>query len=174
MLVRAVPRPPCGSMAATARPPTVGGRPLNYALDAMSASPVYVFLHPDAPLPDLDAVSPFRALLVLEQRVSPEWQALVSAWLVRSGCLYMMAWGVECSSWDDSVDVANIAAFLPAEIPEDRFVMTTWHENEPLSEAFWFCKYSANHPSVDLHQTFLVQIAPVPKQDLLLASYAGV
>jgi hypothetical protein len=33
MLLRAVPRQPCGSMAATARPPTVGGRPLNEALD---------------------------------------------------------------------------------------------------------------------------------------------
>ena len=33
MLLRAVPQLPCGSMAATARPPTVGGRPLNYALD---------------------------------------------------------------------------------------------------------------------------------------------
>lgn len=32
MLLRAVPQPTCGSMAATARPPIVGGRPLNYAL----------------------------------------------------------------------------------------------------------------------------------------------
>jgi hypothetical protein len=34
MLLRAVPQPPCGSMAATARPPTVGGRPLNEVLGA--------------------------------------------------------------------------------------------------------------------------------------------
>jgi hypothetical protein len=34
MLLRAVPRLPGCSMAATARPPTVGGRPLNEVLDA--------------------------------------------------------------------------------------------------------------------------------------------
>jgi hypothetical protein len=39
MLLRAVPRPPCGSMAARARPPTLGGRPLNSALDTMSPAP---------------------------------------------------------------------------------------------------------------------------------------
>jgi hypothetical protein len=33
MLLRAAPRPPCDSMASTARPPTVGGRPLNEVLD---------------------------------------------------------------------------------------------------------------------------------------------
>jgi hypothetical protein len=32
ILLRAVPQLPCGSMAATARPPTVGGRPLNEVL----------------------------------------------------------------------------------------------------------------------------------------------
>ena len=35
MLLRAVPQLPFGSMAATARPPAVGGRPLNYALGAI-------------------------------------------------------------------------------------------------------------------------------------------
>jgi hypothetical protein len=36
MLLRAVPQPPWVSMAATARPPTMGGRPLNEVLDAMT------------------------------------------------------------------------------------------------------------------------------------------
>ena len=35
MLLRAAPQLPCGSMAATARPPTAGGRPLNEVLDGV-------------------------------------------------------------------------------------------------------------------------------------------
>jgi hypothetical protein len=43
----------------------------------------------------------------------------------------MMAWGRECSSWDDSVDWANIDKFGDSPIPDDECVVTTWHEDEP-------------------------------------------
>jgi hypothetical protein len=33
---------------------------------------------------------------------SPEWQAQVSDWLLRSGCRCMMAWGRNCGDWNTS------------------------------------------------------------------------
>ncbi len=111
--------------------------------------------------------------MVIEEEVSPEWQAMVSTWLVASGCLYMMAWGIGCSSWDDSVDMANLEAFNFGEIPESRFVMTTWHDDEPLSEVFWFAKENANHPAEELQATVLLHISAVPREAELLASYAA-
>jgi len=84
--------------------------------------------------PSLEGPRPFKAVLVIEQQVTSEWQSLVSDWLVQSGCLSMAAWGFDCSSWDDSVDYANLSAFNFGEIPEDAFVMTTWHADEPLRE----------------------------------------
>src|SRR5215213_4311350 len=116
---------------------------------------VYVRVAPEGDMPDV-AASPARVVVIAESAVSPFWQARVSTWLARSGCLYMMAWGENCSSWDDSVDVANLEEFNFGEIPDDRFIMTTWHTDEPLREVFWFSKHNATHPTVEIDRTVLL------------------
>lgn len=83
----------------------------------------------------------------------------------------MMAWGPHCGTWGDSVDRANIDRFGSRPIPDDEFVMTTWHENEPLSEVFWFAKRAAMHPSVNLVQTVILHISVVSRKDELLSLY---
>jgi len=108
---------------------------------------------------------------VLEQAVSNDWQSRVSEWLVNSGCLYMMAWGVECSSWDDSVDWANQSVVGLDDVPEDRFVMTTWHDNEPLAETFWFAGFSAHHPTVTLEHIAIIDIGPTNREREMLQAY---
>jgi len=134
----------------------------------------YLQLQPETSLPDISGLSPFRSVVIVEASVTPEWQAEVSKWLVKSGCLYMMAWGKECSSWDDSVDFANLEEFNYGEIPEDKFVMTTWHENEPLNEVFFFSKENGIHPTVDLKNTLLLHISNSNKENEYLNEYAGV
>ena len=119
----------------------------------------YLHLISDANLPSVADLAPFKAVVIVEDSVSPEWQGAVSDWLVESGCLYMMAWGKNCSTWDDSVDHSNMEAYDYGEIAEDRFVMTTWHSDEPLKEVFWFSKHSAIHPSVELKNTLLLHIS---------------
>lgn len=131
----------------------------------------YVHLKPGADLPDVSRLRPFKAIVVVEESVTPEWQAKVSAWLISSGCLYMMAWGRECSSWDDSVDMANIEAFNCEDIPEISAVMTTWHENESLSEVFWFAKHSAEHPVLPLHNLVIVHVSAAESLRLLTTEY---
>jgi hypothetical protein len=115
--------------------------------------------------------TPFKAVVVIEQAVSDAWRAQVSDWLVRSGCLYMVAWGDQCSAWDDSVDVANLSAFDWGDIPDDDFVMTTWHEREALAEAFWFAKNAAFHPTVDLDRTMIVHVTQHDRGTELLNLY---
>ena len=136
----------------------------------MSDSPRYIHLAPGAALPSL-ATSPFRAVVVIDSPVTPDWQALVSEWLVQAGCLYMMAWGLGCSSWDDSVDFANLEEFSFGDIPDDRFVMTTWHSNAPLKDVFWFSKHTAAHPTIKLDGAILIHIADSPTADELLQAY---
>ena len=75
--------------------------------------------------------------------------------LVDTGCVYAMAWGLDCSLWDDSIDRANIERFKDREIPDAQFVMTTWHERESIEEVLWFAKVGAaasysNEPLNDL------------------------
>lgn len=118
----------------------------------------YIHLAPNQKLPD-GPVRPFKAVVIVEEPSTAEWQKLVSEWLVASGCLFMLAWGHECSSWDDSVDYANLDVFDYGDIPDDKFVMTTWHDNEPLSEVLWFAACGAAHSDVPLDLLVLVHIA---------------
>lgn len=132
----------------------------------------YLQLPPGVTPPDVSALSPFRTVLIAEAEASPEWQATVSQWLVRAGCLYTMAWGASGSSWDTAVDLANIEQFDYKEIPEDALVMTTWHDNEPLEEVFWFSKNNGFHPTVELTNTLLLHIAYRYDEQAMLATYA--
>ncbi len=137
----------------------------------MQSVPTYLHVQPNGELPNWRADGPFRCVVIVQADVSPDWRSRVSDWLVDAGCLYMMAWGSECSRWDDAVDDANLAAFDYGDIPEDRFIMTTWHENQPLSEALWFAKELANHPTVALRDTLLLHIAPNASALEMLAAF---
>ena len=83
----------------------------------------------------------------------------------------MMAWGPECSRWDDAVDDANLERYEYGDIPEEKFVMTTWHADAPLSEVFWFAKELANHPTVALDSTVLLHISATAAETEMLAAF---
>ena len=142
----------------------------NYLL-CISTVMKYIQLQPGSVLPDISDLSPFRSVVVIEETVTPEWRAQVSDWLVKSGCLYMMAWGKECSTWDDSVDTANLEIFNYKNIPDDKFVMTTWHEDELLKEVFWFSKHSADHPEIEISSTLVLHISNQDKNPELTIEY---
>jgi hypothetical protein len=72
-------------------------------------------------------------LFVHDQHVTPEEQIELSRQLVESGCLYAVCAGHECSSWDDSIDMAALEMHNFKE-PDDKFVMTTWHEHDTLED----------------------------------------
>ena len=133
----------------------------------------YVRLHVGDEVPDLSEFRAFRAVVIVEEDVSADWRAKLSEWLVESGCLYMLAWGDGCSDWDDSVDWVNLDKFDFAEIPDEKFVMTTWHENESLEEIFWFAKHSATHPTENLDSTLLLHISNANRESQLIEQYRG-
>jgi len=87
---------------------------------------------------EIDDLKPFKCVVLISEDVSVGWRASVSKWLVNSGCLYMMAWGRECSAWDDSVDKANCERFDCGDIPDGQFVMTTWHDDDSLEDVSHF------------------------------------
>ncbi len=41
---------------------------------------------------------------------------------------------------------------FPGDIPDDKFVMTTWHNDETLEDVVSFATFSANHSSVPLEK----------------------
>ena len=110
----------------------------------------YVHFSDSEKLPAFPDITHFKCLVVIENKVDSEAQERISRWLVNSGCLYMMAWGFECSSWDDSVDIASLEEFEGEAISNEEIVLTTWHEKETLEEAVWFAKNVASNKSHDL------------------------
>lgn len=126
----------------------------------------YLHLKPNEALPSIRTTSPFKLILISDVKVDPDWQAEISDWLVAAGCFYMMAWGVDCSLWDDSVDWANIHANDYHDIPVEKFVITTWHEDETLEEVCWYAKFTAWHPVHELKSLVVVHITHEARRDL--------
>ena len=130
----------------------------------------YLCLQNGDALPALGGLSPYKAVLVIEDVVDSEWKAAVSRWLADSGCLYMMAWGKECKSWHDSVDLAR-DQLTYGELPDDKFIMTTWHDDEPLEEVFGFAKYAAHHPTIELENVLFLHIGAAERKNELEDMY---
>jgi hypothetical protein len=134
-------------------------------------SPVYVHLVPGQPQRELERVSPFKAVIVAEESATQEWRFAVCDWLVRNGCRYAMAWGVECDEWHLAVDEAVLRRFDYGKIPDSDFVMTTAHADESLKDALWFAAYTAHHPTLELDQTYIVHIASSEGSAAMLRSF---
>jgi len=130
----------------------------------------YLHLPAEGPLSAL-SLPAFKAILVADCPVSESWRERAAEWLVRGGCLYFITWGEACEAWHDAVDVANSHDFEGQTIPDDKFVMTTWHENEPLKEAMWFAAHNADHPTVALVATLIIHVASDERRDELLGIY---
>ena len=120
----------------------------------------YVHLIPNKP--HSEPLGPNRskvAIVVESKTVSQAWRDQIGKWLVENGCLYALAWGHECSKWDDSIDWANLEQFDYGEVPDKRLVITTWHNDESLEEFLWFTKFSAEHPFAELSDTIIIHVA---------------
>lgn len=129
-------------------------------------------LSPDQAPPQL-VCGPFRALIVSEAEATQGWRNRIAEWLLKSGCLYVVAWGIECEDWHDTVDWTNLEEFDFGDIPDDKFVMTTWHTNDPLSEAMWFAGQCAFHPDIELADTVILHVANASREIEMLQTYSA-
>lgn len=138
----------------------------------MSLELIYLHLPPDTPLPEL-LCSRTRVVVVIDVEVSREWQWQVSKWIIEIGCQYMMAWGIDCTSWDDSVDYAHLEKYdyHYERIPTDDFVVTTWHDDVPLAEVFRYAKGELAHPDFELSRTIILDITKVNRSDEITQEY---
>jgi hypothetical protein len=139
----------------------------------MTGGVEYLRIAEGEPLPDIASCRPFKAVVVADAACSYAWRAEVSRWLVESGCLYMMAWGIESVEWHDAVDWALLER-CPDRMPTDEeHVMTTWHEDEPLKEVFWFDRICASHPVADLRRGFIIHVSATSAREDMLALHAA-
>jgi hypothetical protein len=110
--------------------------------------------------------------VLVDEDVDELWMFDTARWLVASGVRYALAWGRDCEAWHDAIDDAHLEAFDYGEVPDDRLVMTTWHEDEDLEDVFWFAKHRAAHPHVSLDTTLILHVAATPARERMTAAYA--
>ena len=94
-----------------------------------------------------------------------------SAALVKAGCVYALAWGLDSSAWDNAVDWAFLEHYDYCEYPEDKFVMTTWHDDETLEETVKFAKNCTNYSGVKLDDILVLDIAKHERRDVVEKLY---
>jgi hypothetical protein len=131
----------------------------------------YLQLSPSGTLPELSDLRPFKAVVIVAMPVTPDQQRDISHWLVKSGCLYMMAWGENCIAWAESVQRANRIAFSTPEIPDQSLVITTSHEVEALKDIFWYAKHTAMHPCFKLDNILLLHISTSEDEQKICAEF---
>lgn len=132
----------------------------------------YIRLQPDDVLPELDDASPFKVILIIDGETSQPWQWEVARWLVRTNCRCLMVWGLECESWEEAIEDAHLEVFDFEEVPEDQIIVTTSHEDEELSEVFWYCRHRARHPAHELPHTVILHVSHEIKKAELEQLYA--
>jgi len=81
-------------------------------------------------------------LAIHNNNVTNDWRNQCSDWIVKSKqCYWALAWGYECSIWDDALDYSYLE-FCNYDLPEDDDYnfMTTWHENQTLEDVREFAE----------------------------------
>ena len=108
--------------------------------------------------------SPFVTIVfACDPEINADEQANISAQLVSRDCRYVLAWGINASSWDDSVDWAFISTDPNFDPPRERHVMTTWHDNETIDDVVSFALMNTNFDSHEFHDYLALMIGNSPE-----------
>jgi len=119
----------------------------------------YIQLREHGDLPEINHRAPFKAVLAVEDKVSPERQREISGWLVAMGGMYLMVCGEDCASWQDSIRRANLERVPIDEMQPQQFVMVTIHVHERLRSVFRYASKHARHSHVQIDNLLAIHIA---------------
>ncbi len=91
---------------------------------------------------------PYIAILAIyNNSITPDWQNQCADWIVNSKyCYQAMAWGYECSSWDDALDFSYLES-CNYFVNDDYDFMTTWHQNQKLEDVIEFAEFCVRFPN---------------------------
>ncbi len=101
-------------------------------------------------------------LFVNDIEVLPDEQKSISSTLIKTGCKYAVCAGHECSSWDDSIEIASMERYPNFEVPDDQHIMATWHENESVDDIVWFGLNLTNFDTHEFKHYLILFVGPQP------------
>ncbi|AYO54872.1 DUF7684 family protein [Acinetobacter wuhouensis] len=111
---------------------------------------------------DLPQTPYILVIAIHSQNAEKEWRYAICDWIVKSKqCYWALAWGYDCSLWDDALDWSYLES-CNYELPddEDYQLMTSWHENETLEDVMEFAEsVSINTlPEQNIYQIVILNI----------------
>ena len=121
-----------------------------------------------SPMPPYEFESPFGGqefVLLLhsdDPDATPETRAAIAGQVVASGCRYVCCSGEDCSRWHDDVNFAFMSTDVNYQPPAERFIMTTWHEGESLSEVVWYVLMCTSFDDFVAERFLVVLLKPNP------------
>lgn len=138
----------------------------------MRASRVhYLQVHPGLPEPELSIVEPFRVIVVAEIEVPNDWKYKISCWLLDTGCLYAVCWGIDCAGWEQQIDDASITYDQRNKTSGDHFLLTTSHAEETLADALWFAENCAFEEFLSLDYVLILHISIHDAESFMRSKY---
>ena len=104
-------------------------------------------------------------LLVNDFTITAKEQEAICDKIIAYNCQFAVCTGIDCFSWHDSIDRAFIANNENFFLSDERFIMTSCHEEESLSEVIYF---ALNYTNFNSHQFKKYLILMVGKNDEIL------
>ena len=102
----------------------------------------------------------YALLLVISTRsITKVQRERIASDVVASRCQYALTYGNECQMWHDAIDMAGIDAGGP----ESRFLMTTWHDDEPIEDVIDYLWWNTSYDYFEAERLAIVQIGPDAK-----------
>ena len=98
------------------------------------------------------ALRPFVLFTAFDaSRMTDEQLDAFAESMLRSGCAYACAWGVDAGRVEDAFDRVAMNAELAGKPLVEEVLMTTSHESESLDDALWFAVFDACPAKGDAH-----------------------
>jgi len=96
--------------------------------------------------------APYVCLVWATRPATLDERAALARALVTSNCGYAVCAGMESEAWHDMVDETREEA--------DRFLMTTWHDNEPLEDVVNFFVWNTDYEENVFTRFLIVVVGP--------------
>ena len=93
-------------------------------------------------------------LVITSPLVSVRQRDRITSDIVRSRCQYALTFGHDCEVWHDVIDEACVGDGAG----EERFLMTTWHDDEPIEDVIDFLWWNTSYEEFESERLAVVII----------------
>jgi len=103
----------------------------------------------------------FKCVIWTTSAMDNSWRMQVARVLVADRLRHMTAGGLDGTLWDDAVDWAYLETDPNFDPPDERFVMTEWHDGQSLESVLWCALHIATFDDLWFDQLLVVWVGPL-------------